>query len=308
MKEPRKKPLVSIIVPTFNRAYSLDNCLTSLARSDYPTSDFEVIVVDDGSTRRSDDVVGAYSGKLNIRMSRQKNKGAPAARNLGARIAEGRFLAFTDDDCRVAGSWLGALVSALVRNPGSLVGGRVLNGAPDDCYAVAVHLVEQHLYEHYNSRPGAAAFFGCANMGVSRDLFLRAGGFDSTFTKPLAAEDRDFCDRWTHLGRPISYQHEAVVYHDHRYGFTDYLKRNFRDGIGAKRLRRARKVRGLGSGLEGDGFYLGILTRPWKTFPKPQALKLSLMINTSQAVVLAGYLYECIAGSVRGMPGDERRA
>ncbi len=78
-------------------------------RLDYPADQFEVIVIDDGSSMPID----AWSGDSRVRVIRQDNKGPAAARNAGIASARGAFLAFTDDDCVPEPGWLAALVEAL---------------------------------------------------------------------------------------------------------------------------------------------------------------------------------------------------
>ena len=99
-------PLFSIIIPTFNRAVQLRNCLAAIAALDFPADNFEVIVVDDGSKSLSDAIVNKFSKSLKISLLSQKNSGPAAARNNGADRATGQFLVFTDDDCAPATDWL----------------------------------------------------------------------------------------------------------------------------------------------------------------------------------------------------------
>lgn len=87
-------PLVSIIVPCFNDEASIEEALSSALNQTYPNK--EVVVVDDGSTDRSTDIVRSFGSRL--RLVSQENKGAPAARNHGLRLAEGDFIQFLDAD------------------------------------------------------------------------------------------------------------------------------------------------------------------------------------------------------------------
>lgn len=87
-------PLLSVIIPTFNSAKYLSEALQSVFSQTF--EDFEVIVVDDGSTDNTADIVKEYGNSL--RYIRQKNQGPSAARNLGIRRAEGKYIAFLDAD------------------------------------------------------------------------------------------------------------------------------------------------------------------------------------------------------------------
>jgi len=89
-----KKPRVSVIIPTYNRGWIVQEAIESVLAQDY--RDFELIVVDDGSTDDTDDILNSYRG--DIMVFRQKNQGVSAARNRGLSEASGRFIAFLDSD------------------------------------------------------------------------------------------------------------------------------------------------------------------------------------------------------------------
>ena len=86
-------------------------------------------------------------------------RGRAGARNRGLAEAVGEWIAFTDDDTLPQPDWLAHLVAALERNPAALVGGKTVNGLPDDLFAEASMLVLDLAYEHFNRDAGNAAFF-----------------------------------------------------------------------------------------------------------------------------------------------------
>ena len=94
MDKRRKDPLVSIIIPTYNRGWILKEAINSVLAQDF--TDFELIVVDDGSTDKTQDILNTYNE--DIRALRQNNQGVSAARNAGIASALGRFIAFLDSD------------------------------------------------------------------------------------------------------------------------------------------------------------------------------------------------------------------
>jgi glycosyltransferase involved in cell wall biosynthesis len=89
-------PRVSVIIPAYNAAEHISGALESIF--DQTFRDFEVIVVDDGSTDNTKEVVRAFQGKENVRYFYQRNGGQSSARNLGVREARGEYLAFLDAD------------------------------------------------------------------------------------------------------------------------------------------------------------------------------------------------------------------
>lgn len=99
--EASELPLVSVIIPTYNRKASLLRTLESLERQSYPVDRFEVIVVDDGGNDRSEEVVAQRSFTFSLHYVRQENQGAAAARNRGALQSNGKYLIFVDDDIRL---------------------------------------------------------------------------------------------------------------------------------------------------------------------------------------------------------------
>src|SRR5437763_16556472 len=97
----------TIIIPTFNGASRIERCLLAL-RHQQAECEIETLVVDDGSTDSTADVVGRYPS---VRLIQQNNAGPAAARNRGAREARGDVLLFTDDDCEPAPGWLHAMLA-----------------------------------------------------------------------------------------------------------------------------------------------------------------------------------------------------
>src|SRR5205085_9321810 len=98
-------PRVSVVVCSYNGGATMEQCLQSLAGLDYP--DYEVIVVDDGSTDDSRAILARFPM---VRAIHQSNHGLSAARNVGLRAATGTIVAYTDSDCFADSNWLTHLV------------------------------------------------------------------------------------------------------------------------------------------------------------------------------------------------------
>jgi len=142
-------PRFSVIITTFSRPASLARTLAALARADYPHSEFEVIVVDDGGSEPLDEIVAGCSTEINVRLIQQSNGGPAKGRNRGADVARNEFLAFTDDDCQPSPGWLSALARRLQRSPECLVGGRTVNGLTENPYSAASQLIIEMVYAFY---------------------------------------------------------------------------------------------------------------------------------------------------------------
>ncbi|CAN0443923.1 unnamed protein product, partial [Phaeothamnion confervicola] len=91
----------SLIVPTYNRAPALELTLEHLTRVQYPANRWEIVVIDDGSTDSTRELLGSFESRLPLRWKTQTNAGAGAARNHAIREAEGLFALFVDDDVLV---------------------------------------------------------------------------------------------------------------------------------------------------------------------------------------------------------------
>ena len=291
-------PIFSVVITTYNRPEELAGCLESLAAQDCGRDAFEAIVVDDGGERPLDEVVDGFRGRLAVSLIRQTHGGAAKGRNTGAARARGRYLAFTDDDCRPDAGWLSALDRRLARDPGVLAGGRTVNALGANLCSAASQLIVDVVYEHYNPDPENARFFASNNMAMSAEEFRRLRGFDEGFDLH-ACEDRDLCDRWRHAGRRMVYAPDAVVRHGHQLSFTAFCRQHFAYGRGAVRFHRLRAERGSGRLAREVGFHFRVdrwLLRPFRESPATRALPLAALLVVWQGANTAGYLYERVTG------------
>ena len=286
-----KHPHFSLIVPTYERPEQLGRCLNSLARLDYPKEKFEVIVVDDGSKSPPGEIIKSFSDKLDIKLISQVNAGPAGARNTGAKNANGRYIAFTDDDCEPVPTWLKEYEDAFEKYPENLLGGEIINALEDNPYSSASQLLVNYLYSYYNKEPESASFFTSNNIAIPKEAFLESGGFDVT-TLRATAEDRELCDRWLHQGRKLSYIAQAAVYHSHKLSLISFWKQHFNYGRGAYYFRKVRAIRGQEKiKLEPISFYKGLIAYPYKRRVKNLYFTSFLML-ISQIANGLGYYWE----------------
>lgn len=275
-------PSVSVVVSTFNRSALLRDCLAALAGQDHPS--YEVVVVDDGSGAEHADANAAIAAASGVRLLRQENRGPASARNRGVEAARGDYVAFTDDDCEPAPTWLRRLTTgATVTNAR---GGRTVNGLADDVYADATQLLIDYLYEYYRARDGR--FFTSNNLLMPRRPLLELGGFDETM-RHAGGEDRELCGRWLARGWGLDFVEDAVVHHGHALTLARFWRQHFTYGRGAwtYRLRRrrwtTRPVR-----LEPFAFYRDLLLYPRARARGWQSSALLLLAQVANA---SGYFY-----------------
>jgi glycosyltransferase involved in cell wall biosynthesis len=298
-------PIFSVVVPTFDRLDSLEQCLRSLAAQELPRERFEVVIVNDGGTRSPCGVVERFRGQLDIRLHEQKNAGPASARNAGAAAARGEYVVFTDDDCRPTPGWLSALARMVVDHPGCAVGGRVNNALGEGVYSTASQQLIEFLYEYYNQSETGGRFFITSNLAFPTSGFRAIGGFDVSF--PLAAaEDRDICDRWREAGMRMVYCDDAVVDHAHALRFPSYCRQHFNYGRGAYHLHRARTRRGEAQmRVEPPRFYSRLVMYPLSRTAPVRAAALSTLLLVSQVVYVSGYLLERATFGARGATPPE---
>jgi GT2 family glycosyltransferase len=281
----------TIVVPTYRRAEQLSACLTSCAALEYPRERFEVVVVDDGTDPPPHPVVARHADALHVRLVEQRHGGPAAARNAGARVARGRYLVFTDDDCTPAPNYLTVLERAFAGMTDRVVGGHTVNALDANLYSTATQGLVEYLYHYFNTRATDARFFTSSNLALARDAFDHVGGFDETF--PLAgAEDRDLCDRLRDNGYELVYVPDAVVRHAHRMGFGGYCRQHFHYGRGAYYLHRARATRGDGRRFQPTKFYLDLVLSPMAKPRGRGGLTLTALMALSQVAYGTGYYLE----------------
>jgi glycosyltransferase involved in cell wall biosynthesis len=211
-----KTPFVSVIVCSYNGGKTLAACLRSLSKLNYP--DYEVILVDDGSTDNTARIAEEFP---HVRYIYQQNHGLSHARNTGAAEAKGEVLAYTDSDCMADADWLYYLIGTLVSGDYAGVGGPNVTPPARNwiqaCVAAAPGgpshvLLTDTVAEHIP---------GC-NMAFYRWAFENAGGFDVEYH--AAGDDVDFCWRLQQAGCVIGFSPTAVVWHHRRFTLRAFLK------------------------------------------------------------------------------------
>jgi len=201
------RPTVSVVAATHDRADRLRIMLDALREQTIGPSAFEVIVVDDGSTDATPEVLAdeLVLGVLDLTVIRFDDAGGPArARNRGWRAARAALIAFTDDDCAPTPGWLDALVAAGGGDPGVVVQGATapMPGELDrlDAFAKTVHITQ------------ATPHFETCNILYPRRLLEDVGGFDERYGAP-AGEDSDLGCRVRDAGATQRFAPEALVHH-----------------------------------------------------------------------------------------------
>ncbi|HXG47854.1 MAG TPA: glycosyltransferase, partial [Methylomirabilota bacterium] len=209
-------PPVSVVVACYNGARTLQLCLDSLARLNYPN--YEVILVDDGSTDTTPEIALLYKF---VRYIRQDNHGLSVARNTGIAAATGEIVAFTDADCRADEDWLYYLVADLLRSDFVGVGGHNFLPPEDSAVAAAV-MVSPGGPAHVMLTDREAEHVPGCNMAFYRWALDEISGFDPIFTR--AGDDVDLCWRLQQRGYKIGFSPAGFVWHYRRSTVGAYLR------------------------------------------------------------------------------------
>ena len=222
-------PKASVVVCSYNGAKTLDRCLTSLKDLNYP--DYEVVLVDDGSTDDTQEIASRHPWVKNIH---QENKGLSVARNVGAAVSAGEVIVYTDSDCMADPDWLYYLIGTLLSGDYAGVGGPNISPPAENwvqaCVAAAPGgpshvLLTDVVAEHIP---------GC-NMAFHRWAFDQVGGFDPEYRK--AGDDVDFCWRLQQSGGVIAFSPAAIVWHYRRFTLKAFRKQQEGYGEAESMLR-----------------------------------------------------------------------
>lgn len=235
-------PLVSVIIPTHAGASNLEASVYHLLRNDYPN--FEVIVVDNGATPETREVIARLPGKVRVVRS-EENLGFPGGCNLGVAQAEGEIIALLNDDAEARPDWLRELVGALTQSPDvGLVGSLVLEPDGEHIQSAGCRFYSNYLNIHLDKgqswfeAPGEPverdSVMGAA-VAIRRDLLEALGGLAECYF-PGYYEDCELCYRLRRLGyrillvpsaRVVHYEKQTIrededyfrVYHRNRWQF-----------------------------------------------------------------------------------------
>ena len=201
-------PRVSVVIATYERRALLLRCVDALLAQTLPSSQYEIVIVDDGSSRSTrEHVVAALATRRRLRRAptlrflwMPANRGPAAARNCGILAARGDVVAFTDDDTVPRPDWLQAGLDAIAAGADAVAG------------AVDVPLPAVPTDYERDAAGLSNAGFVTANAFVRRDLLAAIGGFDERF-RCAWREDTDLCFRLRASGAIVRASNRARVVH-----------------------------------------------------------------------------------------------
>mgnify|MGYP002624286325 CR=1 FL=1 len=206
-------PYFSVIVPVYNRRGEVRDLLESLTAQS--CKDFEVILVEDGSTERCDDVAAAYAYRLQIQYFHKANEGRSIARNYGIERAVGEYFIFFDSDCVIPEQYFSTLKASLEADFTPCFGGPDAASPDFNATQKAISFSMTSFLTTGGIRGGKVQLEKFVprsfNMGFSREVWQKVGGFREMFS-----EDIDISTRIRQAGFRIRLIRDAFVYHKRR--------------------------------------------------------------------------------------------
>lgn len=232
---------LSVITPTYNRASHLRLLILALSTQTQPANDWELVVVDDGSTDETADVLSGVHPPFPMRVIRKQRSGQAASLNRGAREARGRFLLFLDDDVIpdpiLVAEHLRTQRARLRSGRPVLALGRLTCHPPPgaDASARSFAVIWNDHYTRLNrgERPPTSQDCYSGNLSVPRRPFLAAGGFDE---KLPSGFDVELGYRLERMGLDTVYLAEASGEHADYKGSSRFLNDSIRQGTAAPEL------------------------------------------------------------------------
>lgn len=298
----------SVIVPVYNRIDEVRDLLESLVCQ--TQKNFEVIIVEDGSTEPCEEIVDNYYGSFHLKYFYKTNEGRSIARNYGIERASGRYFIFFDSDCVIPPDYFAILDRELAKRPLDAFGG------PDAAHSSftptqkAISFAMTSFLTTGGIRGGKVQMEKFTprsfNMGYSREVYEKVGGFREMFS-----EDIDMSTRIRQAGFSIGLIHPAHVYHKRRVDFKKFWRQVYVFGMSRITLKllypgSMKLVHTLPALAVVIGVMLvllGIFVSPWFLLPigiwllavfitaliSTRSLKIALLAVPASVVQIVGY-------------------
>lgn len=213
----------SIVVPVYNRPDEMKELLDSIEKQEY--NDFELVVIEDGSSIKSEDICNAYADKFSINYQYKTNEGPSIGRNVGAKLAQGEYLIFTDSDCILPANYLSTIANSITPEYQGY-------GGPDESHPDFNNMQKAISYSMTSilTTGGIRArkkneknyVLRSFNMTILREAFLKMGGFPTTRLHP--GEDTIFGIDFLKAGYKTKIIPEAHVFHKRRNSIQSFYK------------------------------------------------------------------------------------
>ncbi|HLC79221.1 MAG TPA: glycosyltransferase [archaeon] len=209
----------SIIIPAYNSQKTIKGCIEALQNQIFD-GDYEIIVVDDGSTDETAKIAKSSGAKVIL----QSNSGPAKARNAGARKAKCKIFVFTDSDCIAQKNWLSEMLSPF-KDP-KVVG--VQGAYKTEQKSLLARFSQIEIEERYElmKKADQLDWIGSYSAAYRKEDFFEAGGFDESFPK-ASGEDPELSYKISKKGKKLVFNPNAIVLHTHPDTLEKYLKTKY---------------------------------------------------------------------------------
>jgi len=221
------KPDVSVVISCYNKRETIAQCIRSVLLQEGVR--FELIVVDDGSTDGSNNILDAFSRDERVKIIRKAHSGISPTKNIGLANARSDIIYFVDGDCVLDQDSLATLLSSFTSPRIGCVGGAVRAINKSNSIAFAIELMQNEVERKWP--------FG-ANVAYTKEALTRTGGFDESAE---AGEDVDLFLRVSKMGFDFSYNPAIVARTVNPESFSSFFNQRFHWGIGFAQLAERHK-------------------------------------------------------------------
>jgi len=200
----RASPLFTIVIPALNEENVIGRCLDSIAHLEFPSSNFEVIVVDNGSSDQTREIANSYREAVRLTVLLQPKVNISALRNAGASASSGKFLIFLDADMIVPKDWLQRAEALFISSKADILGGS-FDVPKNSSWVARVWFGRKTKVVTLSP-----SYVPSGNLMVRRSHFDSIGGFDERLR---TSEDCDFCFRAGAMGLTMAIYDDISVIH-----------------------------------------------------------------------------------------------
>jgi len=222
---------VSVVIPTYNGEKKIRETLEALSAQDH--SEYEIIVVNDGSTDQTEKIIKELQKEISqLRIVTQENQGPGRARNRGVEEAKGEIIAFTDDDCVPERKWLRKITEMFKEDKKiGIIGGTYLPDQKENTWIDRWQRSNTNIFME-SGLGKKIHFFETNNMAIRKDIFKEVGGFNLLFGGKEGSEDIDLNYKVLKKGYHLILSPEARLKHKHKENLKGLLKRAHIAGSG----------------------------------------------------------------------------
>lgn len=251
MERPHKDyPLVTIVVTVYNAEQTIGRCLDSVTKLEYPKEKLQVIVVDDGSTDNSLNIVKEYD----VNLIRKNHGGYPSAMNSGIRSAHGSIIVIIDSDIIVTEDWLFKVLEEFVDSKVGIVGGYV---ATIETKSFWSRLAGYEIEDRYDKiRSKYVDYVSTTCTAYRKEVFNDVGLFDERLRRD---SDEDFVHRAFRAGWKIVLRKDAVCFHEWKSSFKSYFKQQLNEAKYAPTIFRKSPDLLLGKQIHQPSLYIPLI-------------------------------------------------